>query len=464
MSSLLKARAAFIIAIGLLLACALIVYGAVRGFVTSVRSVEHTQQVEVLLGETESVIAYAARARLTYVFSGDDQALAQYQQAVSRIPVELSELRQITKDNPTQQASCDRLEQLVDDRIQLWEKSVALKKSGLPGPPGQPEMTRQSVAFADEIISVTQKMRAEESHLLDQRRAAARTSFVLEGGILTTSFAIAVLLLFWHYRLVREELLARESAEHEMRKAASLASDAEHKARESEKAAVASDEAARHLSARLMQLQDEERRRLARDLHDSTGQFLAAAKMTLSALALGHEQDPRYTECMRLLDRSLQEVRTLSHLLHPSGLEEAGFPAAARWYAEEFAKRSGIPLKVDVADLPARLPREIEIALFRILQEGLGNIHRHSKGSAAEIAFHAGSRDVLLTIKDDGVGIPGELLNRFRSSGSAGVGLAAMRERVRELRGSFEIESNERGTSLRVTIPVPEQYAQAASD
>ena len=464
MSSLLKARAAFIIAIGLLLACALIAYGAVRGFVTNVRSVEHTQQVEVLLGETESVIAYAARARLSYVFSGDDQALAQYQRVVAQIPTELSELRQITKDNPVQQASCDRLDQLVGERVQLWEKSVALKKSGLPAPAGQPEMTRQSVARGDEIISVTQKMRAEESQLLDQRRSAARASFILEGGILTISFAIAVLLLFWHYRLVREELLARESAEQETRKAASLASEAELQARESEKAAIASDEAARHLSARLMRLQDEERRRLARDLHDSTGQFLAAAKMTLSSLMPGHEQDPRYADCMRLLDRSLQEVRTLSHLLHPSGLDEAGFPAAARWYAEEFAKRSGIPLKVDVADLPARLPREIEIALFRILQEGLGNIHRHSKSSAAEIAFQAGPREVLLTIKDDGVGIPGELLNRFRSSGYSGVGLAAMRERVRELRGKFDLESNGSGTALRVTIPVPEQYAQAASD
>jgi signal transduction histidine kinase len=464
MSSLLKARAAFIIAIGLLLACALIVYGAIRSFVSSVRLVEHSQHVEVLLGETESAIATAARARLNYVFSGDDQALAQYQRAVSQIPVELSELRESTKDDPAQQAHCDRLEQLVGERIQLWERSIALKKSGLPEPAGQPEMTRQSVARADEIISVTQQMRAEESRLTQRGRAEARTSFWFEGIILVASFVTAVLLLFWHYRLVRAQLQARELAEQETRAAALQASEAERKARESEKAAIASDEAARHLSARLMQLQDEERRRLARDLHDSTGQFLAAAKMTLSSLALGHEQDSRYTECMRLLDRSLQEVRTLSHLLHPSGLEEAGFPAAARWYAEEFAKRSGIQLRVDVPDLQTRLPREIEIALFRILQEGLGNIHRHSKSTSAEIAFQAGSRDVLLTIKDDGVGIPGELLNRFRSSGNSGVGLAAMRERVRELRGNFEIESNGGGTSLRVTIPVSEQYAQATSD
>lgn len=149
----------------------------------------------------------------------------------------------------------------------------------------------------------------------------------------------------------------------------------------------------------------------------------------------------------------------MSHLLHPSGLEEAGFPAAARWYAEEFAKRSGIRLKVEIPNLQERLPREVEIALFRIMQESLGNIHRHSKSASAEITLEPGSREVLLTIRDNGVGIPSDLLNRFRFSGNAGVGLAAMRERVRELRGTFEVDSNGGGTALRVAIPVPEGHA-----
>jgi signal transduction histidine kinase len=464
MSSLLKARVAFIIAIGLLIACALIVYGTDRGFLTSVELVEHTQQVEVLLGETESVIASAARARLTYVFSGDPQALDQYQQAVAKIPIALSRLRQSTKDNPVQRANCDRLEQLVAERVQLWEKSVELKKTGQPEPAGQPELTRQSVAFADEIISVTQQMRAEESRLLDQRRAQARLNFFLSRGFRVTTFVTAVLLLFWHYRLVRQHTEARERAEEETMAAAVQASEAEHKARESEKAAIASDEAARRLSARLLHLQDEERRRLARDLHDSTGQLLAAAKMVLSSLSPGNGDNPRYSECMRLLDRSLQEVRTLSHLLHPSGMEEAGFPTAARWYADEFSKRSGIQLKVDVPDLKARLPREIEIALFRILQEGLGNVHRHSKSSSAEISFQTVSGEVVLEIKDQGVGISSEVLHRFRHAGISGLGLAAIRERVRELRGTLELESRGQGTSLRVAIPIPEQYALAAGD
>ncbi|HEV2697516.1 MAG TPA: ATP-binding protein, partial [Terriglobales bacterium] len=359
--------------------------------------------------------------------------------------------------------NCDQLEKLVNDRIQVWEKSVALKKSGAPATAGQPDLTRQSVAFADEIIAVTQRMRAAESRLLQQRQVAVKMSYLVARAIRITTFITAVLLLFWHYRLVREELQAREHAEDESLVAASLANDAERRARESEKAAMASDEGARHLSARLMQLQDEERRRLSRDLHDSTGQFLAAAKMTLSSLTVGHEQDPRYAECMQLLDRSLQEVRTISHLLHPSGLEEAGFPAAARWYAEEFAKRSGIQLKVEVPDLPQRLPREIEITLFRILQESLGNIHRHSKGSAAAITFQPSPAEVLLTISDKGVGMSAELLDRFRLHGNAGVGLAAMRERVRELHGTFDLRSNGKGTSIRAAIPIPEQSVSAVS-
>jgi len=463
MSGILKARIAFVIAIGLLLACALIVYGTDRGFLANVELVQHTQNVEVLLGQTESVIASAARARLTYVFSGDVQALAQYQQSLSGIHIQLAELRRSTSDNPLQQANCNQLETLVNERIQVWEKSVALKKSGAPVAPGQPDLTRQSVAFADEIIAVTQRMRAAESRLLQQRQIAVKMSYFVARAIRITTFITAVLLLFWHYRLVREELQAREHAEEQSLAAASLASDAERRARESEKAAMASDEGARHLSARLMQLQDEERRRLSRDLHDSTGQFLAAAKMTLSSISVGHEQDPRYAECMQLLDRSLQEVRTISHLLHPSGLEEAGFPAAARWYAEEFAKRSGIQLKVDVPDLPQRLPREIEITLFRILQESLGNIHRHSKGSAAAITFQPSASEVLLTVSDNGVGMSAELLDRFRLHGNAGVGLAAMRERVRELHGTFDLRSNGKGTSIRAAIPISEQSVSAVS-
>jgi len=464
MTSLLKARLALYIAIGLLLACAFMVYGTLRNFTESERQVLRTQQVQVLLGDTESAIAFAARARLTYVFSGEVQALAQYREAAARIPIVLAELRKRTADNPVQQTNCDRLERLAADRTALWEKSVALKQSGVPEPLGQPEMTRQSVAFADEIISVTQDMRAEEGRLLGANSVSAGVTFFFTIVILVTSFLAAVLLLFWHYRLVREELLAREQAEQATQAAAQTATESEHKARISEAAAIASSEATRRLSAHLMQLQDEERRKFARELHDSIGQQLATAKMVLSGLAEGHPQDRRYSDCVGLLDQSLSEVRTISHLLHPSGLDEAGFSAAAKWYTEEFAKRSGIQLRVDIPELADRLPRQTEIALFRVLQESLTNIHRHSRSPSAEVIFQPAPQQVILEVNDHGVGVPSELLDRFRSSGTSGVGLAGMRERIRELGGTFEVDSGSGGTSLRVTVPVAAKQASVAGE
>jgi signal transduction histidine kinase len=150
-------------------------------------------------------------------------------------------------------------------------------------------------------------------------------------------------------------------------------------------------------------------------------------------------------------------------LLHPSGLEEAGFSTAARWYAAEFGKRSGISIKVEIADLSERLPREVELALFRVLQEGLTNIHRHSKSPSAEVDFQSKGPRLTLAIRDHGVGMSPEMLEQFRSAGVFGVGLAGIRERVRELGGTFDLESNGDGTSLRVTIPVSQMASSGES-
>jgi CHASE3 domain sensor protein len=155
MLSRLTARIAFVIAICLLLVCAVLMYGAMRNLAESEQLVVHSHKVQELLGDTESAIASAARARLTYVFNGGDDGLEEYERDVEHMRGVLRELRRVTADNPVQQKNCDQLEALVADRIQLWEKSIALKQSGRPTPAGQPDMTRQSVAFADEIVGVS---------------------------------------------------------------------------------------------------------------------------------------------------------------------------------------------------------------------------------------------------------------------------------------------------------------------
>ncbi len=156
-----------------------------------------------------------------------------------------------------------------------------------------------------------------------------------------------------------------------------------------------------------------------------------------------------------LADQALQEIRTTSYLLHPPLLDELGFASAAQWYVEGFARRSGVKVRFDLANEHERLPIEIETALFRVLQEGLTNVHRYSRASEVEIRFQRQAEAVILEIRDCGHGMPKELLNRSAASSETGVGLAGMRERVTELNGEFEIESNGHGTSLRAMVPLP---------
>ncbi len=212
-----------------------------------------------------------------------------------------------------------------------------------------------------------------------------------------------------------------------------------------------------HLSSRLFRLQDEERRRIARELHDSLGQYLSALKINLDMLEQsGGPPDSRfYAETQELIQKCIAETRTLSHLLHPPLLDEMGFRSAAQWYVDGFAKRSGINVTLNIPAELERLPDPVEIALFRVLQETLTNVHRHSRSSAAEIQVVLGKSDVSLEVKDYGCGIPPSLLERFEQTGTgAGIGFAGMRERARELGGYFQIRSDDHGTSVSVTIPL----------
>ncbi len=213
------------------------------------------------------------------------------------------------------------------------------------------------------------------------------------------------------------------------------------------------------LTQRLLKVQDEERRRIARDLHDSTGQTLAALKMAVVFLQQSCEQDvPKLalvSQVEALADQALEEIRTMSYLLHPPLLDEVGFACAAEWYIEGFSKRSGINVKAEIANSHERLPRSMEVALFRVLQESLTNVHRHSGASEASINFSRQGEAVILEVRDFGKGIPEERLRLLTAvSAETGVGLAGMRERLRELDGKLEIESDARGTSMRATVPL----------
>jgi PAS domain S-box-containing protein len=214
----------------------------------------------------------------------------------------------------------------------------------------------------------------------------------------------------------------------------------------------------RELSARTLRLQDEERRRFARDLHDSTGQTLVAVKMALASLTdLVSEVSKApalLNDLEALADQALQEIRTTSHLLHPPMLDEVGFSSAAQWYMDEFSKRSGLKTSLELAARP-RLTKDEELVFFRILQESLTNVLRHSGSAAVDICLSSDKEDAILTIRDYGKGLPPETLHSFRETAAGvGVGLGGMKQRVRELGGHLRVESDGSGTCVTATLPL----------
>jgi len=214
----------------------------------------------------------------------------------------------------------------------------------------------------------------------------------------------------------------------------------------------------RKLSARILTLQDEERRRLGRELHDSAGQLLAALHINLGVIAQQTQSDPclaaKVADSAALADQVISEIRTLSYLLHPPMLDETGLAGAVDWYARGFSGRSKISVELEIDPALPRFPTEVETAIFRIVQESLVNIHRHSGSRAAFLSLRSDSIGACLTIRDEGCGIPSDVLKSLEEGGAnIGVGIGGMRERARQLGGSISIRRANPGTIVEVNLP-----------
>jgi PAS domain S-box-containing protein len=228
----------------------------------------------------------------------------------------------------------------------------------------------------------------------------------------------------------------------------------------------------RELSARLLQIQDEERRRIARELHDSVGQMLAAVSMNMAhvhheAAALGPDARKALADNAELLEQLSSEIRTISHLLHPPLLDEVGLQSALQWYIDGFSDRSKIQVDLELPDDFGRLPRNLEITLFRVVQECLTNIHRHSGSSTAAIRVARSQNEVRLEVRDAGKGLPAEAQTSLSSGKLSGVGLRGMHERLRQMGGHLDVQSNGSGTLILATLPIeviaPRQATASAS-
>jgi PAS domain S-box-containing protein len=236
-----------------------------------------------------------------------------------------------------------------------------------------------------------------------------------------------------------------------------------------------SEKSLRELSFHLLRTQDEERRRIGRDLHDSLGQYLSVLKMKLDCLRsapanLQPDDLAELNQCAQITEDAVKEVRTISYLLYPPMLEEMGLNSAISWYLDGFTKRSGIQTTFDVSPNLGRLDRDVELAIFRVLQESLTNVHRHSGSPTAAVRLLLNDNAFVLEVSDQGKGthLADTALGEMDTSGQdcigrLGVGLRGMRERMRQIEGELEFRSSPKGTTVTATVPIKKTSAAYAT-
>jgi PAS domain S-box-containing protein len=217
----------------------------------------------------------------------------------------------------------------------------------------------------------------------------------------------------------------------------------------------------RELTGKLLQTQDEERRRIARELHDGVGQLVVAMSMNLTGIvsekeALSAEARQKLEQNQALIEQASREIRTMSHLLHPPLLDEVGLDSALRWYIDGFCDRSKVSVETKLASgFSEDLTRDMALSLFRIVQESLTNIHRHSESPAALVQIDRSPSEITLVVADEGKGIPAQIQSKISSGELTGVGLRGMRERVRQFGGYLDVRSNGHGTRVVAVLPIP---------
>ena len=402
-----------------------IAYFTQRGIGASRDQVVHSYRVRAELNDLQLEIARAEASESRSTLPQGKPQVPQSHAEFNLAAQQIEQLHRLTADDPRQHTLVDQLGHiLVADR------------AGSKGT-GQVSVARTRQKASDrqkQMDAIVRSLQDREESLLEQRLHDWDYLFKRNALMLGFAFAVIGIMLAYNFR----ELLAEIKQ----------TKDTERRSRENA-------DSYRLMSAKILELQDLERRRIARELHDSVGQYLAGLKINLSQMKPGGRVDPAVlvNETIALTDCALQEVRTISHLLHPPLLDELGFLSAARWYVDEYGKRSQVKVALTVDGSMERLPREVEIALFRVLQESLTNVYRHAAARSVDVRLTCRNERVTLTIADDGKGIPLEILSRFHDGSAPGIGLGGMRERMAEFGGVINVQSSSGGSVVQAIIP-----------
>ena len=426
--------------------------------------VSHTQEGLRQLATLRNALNRADGAAQSFVITGDSSYLTPYTQATAGIRDLLQSLRKLTADNAGQQQRLDNLELLENSSIRALQDEIDARKTGTLAP-GKMLPLESSIRKATSDVRLRiEDMEAEETALLRQRNEAAQRANHQTNLLILLASLTAFVLLGASGMALYFDMTARDQADASRIRAYEALQRANEELekevaerRQAELRLQDSEQSLRQLSVRLLRSQDEERRRIARELHDSAGQYLTAIVMALDAARNAAQNFPallvrKLEEASEITKVCIKEVRTVSHLLHPPLLEELGLASAVRWYVEGFSGRSGIRVQIEMPEELGRLGNDVELVLFRVLQESLTNVHRHSGSRTAIVKLGADAQQAWLEVEDHGKGKGDAVV----SSGAfqPGIGLTGMRERVKDLAGVLEIQSGQNGTRVKAALPL----------
>jgi signal transduction histidine kinase len=421
--------------------------------------ISHTREVQTTLTAIRADISGAQNAQRGYVLVGGRVYLDKYREMIGGLHQDIDAARQLTRDNGEQQNSLNELDAVVSRYVQLWNRAIGATALNLADPDFQKQVAAEADTPDLQAGEILRRLEQEEATLLDARQRRAQTLARRTGFAALVAFLVVGTFLVVNFGWLMSELKERKRAEASLGERAAELEQKNAQILQQASALEASNLSLRDLSSRLLRAQDEERRRVARELHDSTGQALALLSMNVAALQQeAARRDPELGEMAANVDQSVRQlsddVRTISYLLHPPLLDEMGLRSAIRWFAEGFAERSKIEVDLEQLSDPGRLSLDLETAIFRVVQECLTNIHRHSGSSKAAIRLEKCSQGILLEVADRGTGIPAERLADVASGARMGLGLRGIGERVKSFGGDMKIESNQQGTRIKVILPM----------
>ena len=430
----------------------------------------HTEEGLRQLATLRNALNRADGSAQSFVITGDSSYLTPYTQATAAIRDLLQSLRKLTADNAGQQRRLDSLELLENSSIRALQDEIDARKTGTVAAKKLLPLESSIRKATSDVRLTIEDMEAEETALLRQRNEAAqRANHQTNLLILFASLTAFVLLgaagmaLYFDMRARGQADASRIKAYDALQRANEELEKEVAERRQAELRLQDSEQSLRELSLRLLRSQDEERRRIARELHDNAGQYLAAIGMALDAARNAAQNFPallirKLEEASEITKVCIKEVRTVSYLLHPPLLEELGLASAVRWYVEGFSGRSGIRVQIEMPEELGRLGNDVELVLFRVLQESLTNIHRHSGSRTATIRIGMDSQYASLEVQDQGKS-KGKSNGKSNPNVSAdgfrpGIGITGMGERVKDLAGVLTIASDESGTLVKAVIPL----------